>query len=227
MPSAAILPHEIQIRRSNRRWQLAEKRNDRLQVSAALHHEAKGRRLTTDPLCRETRVRASRIRRNDDDFDVPEARGLSGAGHRPRQGKSLVADDTQRLKLHQRSAPGNRFGGYGGLVPPPPLREGGQCRLGALELASPGRAGTRNTSPRPYQQQGSDKSGDDPGNQRVRRQGASRPETERGHQFFGAPRTPRDSWNRTSAAGPSGSRSVYCNWSRRSESTDTRSGSSR
>src|SRR5688572_22405498 len=103
--SAAILPHETQVGWCHGRRKLAEEVHDSLQVASTFDEQAKGCRLATDSLSRQTLFRASRISGRDLDSHIPEPRRLRRARNGLCQGQPLVPDDTQSLNLHPGPAP--------------------------------------------------------------------------------------------------------------------------
>lgn len=192
MPSAAILPHETQVGWCYRRGKLAEECHDRLQVSSTLHHQAKGSRLATNSLCRQTLVRPSRIRRVDQDPHIPQPRELGRAPDHLGQGKTLVANDAESLQFHEGPPPRNRLGGDCRFVPALPLRERRQCHFSAPQFASVRRSCTRGAVASPGQQHGAQKSRDQTayGWSQQRAKGSHI----KCHQFFLGEGTPNDSW---------------------------------
>ncbi len=151
MSGTAILPHETHGGRSNGRGKSTKERHDGLQRATAFDDKSKRGRVSTDSLCRETRVGASRIRRIEHHFDVAKAGLFSGAGDRLGQGKSLVANDSKGLQLHQSPSPGDRLRGNRRLEATAPLRKGRERRLSAPELGSSRRTGARDLDTSPEQ----------------------------------------------------------------------------
>jgi len=139
--STAILPHETHGGRSNGRGKSAKERHDGLQRATAFDDKSECSSASTDSLCRETRVGASRIRRIEHHFDVAETGFFPGPRQLLSEGEPLISDDAEGLQLHQGSAPGDRLRRDRGLEATTPLGKGRQRDLGAPELGS-----TRGTS---------------------------------------------------------------------------------
>jgi hypothetical protein len=129
MPLAVVLSHETELRGRDGRRQLSQESDDGTKTTPAFHQEAEGCRFSADSFCRKTLVRASRIRRSDKDFHVPEPCGLRRPGHRLGDREPFVAKDPQVLELHQGPAPGNGLGGDRGFVPTAELGKVAESRL--------------------------------------------------------------------------------------------------